>query len=165
MTTFVAITPLAGANLNVTTASARHEVGTKCLGSQDSEWVYVEANGAISAGDVVEISASGTATRATTAGPRTGVESLAVAQNAFATGEFGWVAVKGYNMTVAVSATVQPAIVGTTELYIATTSGKLSNTSASATIQGILINNASATATTTTTTGTLNWPSCIVARG
>lgn len=163
--TFYAHTPLAGANLNTATEDKKFALGTSCKGSQDSEWVYVEASGAISAGDVVEITAAGTATRATTAGPRTGVEYLGVAQFAFADGEFGFVAQKGYNMTVAVSATVQPALTGTAELYIATTSGKLSNTSASATIAGIVVNNASATATTTTTTGTLNWPRVIVSRG
>lgn len=163
MPTFVATTPLAGANLNVTTTVRQFELGTACRGTQDSDWVYVEANGAISAGDVCEINASGTATRATTAGPRTSVTELGCAQNAFATGEFGWIARRGFGMTVAVSATTQTRLVGTTELYIATTSGKLSNTSASATIAGISINNASATATTTTTTGTLTWPRVIVA--
>lgn len=160
MPTFVLTTPLAGANLNGTTSAAQFSVGTKVLGSQDTEWVYVEANGAISAGDICEISASGTATRATTAGPRTSVTELGCAQNAFATGEFGWVARRGYGLTIAISATVQPGV-----LYIATTSGKLSNTSASSTIAGIIINNGSATATTTTTTGTLTWPRSIVANG
>jgi hypothetical protein len=153
-------TPLAGVNVNATTSAPLVAVGTKVFGTQDTEWVYVEANGAISLGEICEISASGTATRATTAGPRTSVTELGVAQNAFATGEYGWLARRGYNLTIAVSATTQP---GT--LYIATTSGKLSNTSASATIQGILINNASATATTTTTTGTLTWPRCVLPNG
>lgn len=162
MPTFVAITPIAGANLNATTTDRRFELGTVASGTQDTEWVYVEANGAISAGDICEINASGTATRATTAGPRTSVTELGAAQNAFATGEFGWIARRGYNLTVAISATTQPRLVGTAELYIATTSGKLSNTSASATVAGILINNGSATATTTTTTGTLTWPRIIV---
>ena len=160
MPTFIPTTPLAGANLNGTTTTAQFTTGVKVHGNQDTEWVYVEANGAISAGDIVEVTASGTASRATTAGPRTSVTELAAAQNAFATGEYGWVARRGYGLTVAVSGTTQP---GT--LYIATTSGKLSNTSASSTIAGIIINNASATATTTTTTGTLTWPRSINANG
>lgn len=160
MPTFIAMSPLGGVNLDTPGTDQRFPLGTKVLGSQDSEWVYVEASGAVSAGDICEISASGTATRATTAGPRTSVTELGVAQAAFATGEFGWIARRGYGMTVAVSATTQPGVI-----YIATTSGKLSNTSASSTIAGILINNASATATTTTTTGTLTWPRCIVANG
>ena len=160
MATFTPSSPILGVNLNGTTSAALVSVGTKVFGNQDSEWVYVEANGAISVGDICEISAAGTATRATTAGPRTSVTELGVAQVAIATGEYGWLCRRGYNMTIAVSATTQP---GT--LYIATTSGKLSNTSASATIQGILINNASATATTTTTTGTLTWPRCVLPNG
>ena len=161
MPTFIPTTPLAGANLTTTTTTAQFTTGVKVHGNQDTEWVYVEANGAISAGDIVEITASGTASRATTAGPRTSITELAAAQNAFASGEYGWVARRGYGLTVAVSATVQPA----TTLYIATTSGKLSNTSASATIVGILINNASATATTTTTTATLLWPRTVLIGG
>lgn len=160
MPTFIASTPISGVSLNSTNSAALVAVGTKVNAQQDSEWVYVEANGAISVGDVCEISASGTATRATTAGPRTSVTELGVAQNAFATGEFGWLARRGYGMTIAVSATTQPGTI-----YVATTSGKLSNTSASSTIVGILINNASATATTTTTTGTLTWPRCVLPNG
>jgi len=160
MPTFIVTNPIAGANLNVSTATQQFSLGANCKGTQDTDWVYVQANGAISVGDIVEISATGTATRATTAGPRTSVTELGAAQNAFADTEFGWIARKGYGLTVAVSATVQPGV-----LYIATTSGKLSNTSASSTIAGILLNNASATATTTTTTGTLTWPRSIVANG
>lgn len=160
MTTFILSNPIAGANLNATTVDAQFTLGVNAMGSQDTQWVYVQANGAISVGDIVEVNATGTASRATTAGPRTSVTELAAAQNAFADAEYGWVARKGYGLTVAISATVQP---GT--LYIATTSGKLSNTSASSTIVGILINNGSATATTTTTTGTLTWPRCVVIGG
>jgi hypothetical protein len=157
MTTFISSQALVGADLNNTSSAARFALGTRVDGSQDSQWVYVLANGAISVGDCVQILAAGTATRATTSGLRTGTDMVGFAQNAFATGEYGWVATRGYDMIVAVSATVQP---GT--LYIATTSGKLSNTSASSTITGVLINNASATATTTTTTATLTWPRSIV---
>jgi hypothetical protein len=161
MPTYVAVTPVAGANLNVADDSARFAVGTKVNASPgDTEFVYVEANGAVSAGDFCEITASGTASRATTAGPRTSVTELGAAQIAVTSGQFFWIARRGYGLTVSVSATTQP---GT--LYIATTSGKLSNTSASATIQGVLINNASATATITTTTATLTWPRCVLPNG
>lgn len=160
MPTFIVTDGTAAANLNATTTTQQFALGHSARGTQDTDWVYVEANGAISVGDICEINATGTATRATTAGPRTSVTELGVAQNAFATGEFGWLARRGMNMTVAVSSTTQPGV-----LYIGVTSGKLSNTSASATIAGIIINNASATATTTTTTGTLTWPRCIVANG
>lgn len=153
---------MVGVDLNNTSTTALFTLGQSVTGTQNSEWVYVQANGAVSAGDICEINATGTASRATTAGPRTSVTELGVAQNAFADQEYGWIARRGYNMTVAISATVQPALTGTAELYIATTSGKLSNTSASATVRGIIINNGSATATTTTTTGTLTWPRIVV---
>lgn len=159
MPTYVAVSPVAGANLNAADDSAKFAVGTKVNASPgDAEFVYVEANGAVSVGDICEISASGTATRATTAGPRTSVTELGASQIAVTSGQFFWIARRGYGLTVAVSSTTQP---GT--LYIALTSGKLSNTSASSTIAGIVINNASATATTTTTTATLTWPRSILA--
>lgn len=157
---FYATTPTIGIDLNSSSTTAQFTLGTKVMGTQDTEWVYVIANGAISAGDICEITAAGTASRATTAGPRTSVTELGAAQNVFADLEYGWIARRGYNLTIAISATVQPGV-----MYIATTSGKLSNTSASATIQGILINNGSATATTTTTTGTLTWPRCVLPNG
>ena len=169
MTTFITNTPVMGVDLNnsITTASMQknsagtaippHALLTKVLGSYDTEWLFVVANGAVSAGDCVTVNASGTCTRATTAGPQTSTNTIAFAQNAFADTDYGWVAVKGKNLTIAVSATTASATV----LYIATTSGKLSTTSASATLAGIQLANASATATTTTTTGNLTWPRCI----
>ena len=160
MSTFVCTSGNIGVDLNTTSTDAKFAKGTRVSGSSDSNWIYVEANGAISTGDCVSITSSGTATRATTAGPRTGVEELAFAQTAFATGEYGWVAQHGYGMTIAVSATTSQGV-----LYIATTSGKLSGTSASSTIAGVVITNISSTATTTTTTGVLTWPRSVLPNG
>lgn len=146
-----------GANLNASVTTADFALNTVLNGSSDSLWVFVNANGAISAGDCVQINATGTATRATAAGVATETNTVAFAQYAFADGEYGWVAKRGRGMTISVSATAAD----NTQLYIATTSGKLSTTASSGTLIGVQIANVSSTATTTTTTGELTWPKCI----
>jgi hypothetical protein len=169
MTTFITNQQLIGVDLNnsaPTTSMFTNSAGsaipafdlmTKVLGSNDTEWLFVQASGAVSAGDCVQINASGTATRATAAGVATETNTVAFAQNAFADTDFGWVTVKGKNLTIAVSATAAD----NTQLYVATTSGKLSTTASSGTLIGIQIANVSSTATTTTTTGSLTYPKCI----
>ena len=48
----------AGANLGSTKTDQRHKLGTRCMGSGDTEWVYVQADGAISAYQAVTVSAA-----------------------------------------------------------------------------------------------------------
>jgi len=148
-----------GVDLTQSQTSAQFGLGDRVNGSGDSLWVYVIANGAISTGDCVMITSSGTATRATGASVQTVGYEVGFAQFAFADGEYGWVARNGMGLTVAVSATTS----GSAVLYIGTTSGKLSNTSSSGTLVGVQIVTTSATATYTTTTGHLSWPRCAAA--
>lgn len=158
MTTFVSNSPTIGVDLNNTTTTANFALGSRVNGSSDTLWVYVNANGAISAGDCVSINATGTATRATQATLYAKANEVAFAQNAFADQEYGWVARNGLGLTIAVSATVSASAT----LYLATTSGKLSDVASSGTFVGIGIAGVSTTATTTTTTGTLSWPRCLM---
>lgn len=147
-----------GANLNASDGTtAQFTLGDRLNGTNDSLWVYVLANGAISSGDCVMITTSGTATRATAAGVNVVNQEIGFAQFAFADLEYGWVARNGYGLTVSVSATTS----GSAVLYIGTTSGKLSNTSSSGTLAGVQVATISSTATFTTTTGSLSWPRCI----
>ena len=129
---------------------------TRITATNGSEWIYVQANGAISSGDLVAITTSGTGTRATNALAATGSE-LAFAQFAFADTEYGWVAINGNPLTVAVSATSTLQAV----LYVATTSGKISTTSASGTLAGIALLTASTTATSGTNLAVVTWPRCV----
>ena len=155
MTTFYTNQSMIGANLNATDTSAQFAVNTRTIGSSDTLWVYVEANGAITTGDLVSISTLGTATRClTSGGSNAAFSDIAFAQNAFASGEFGWVAKNGANVYVAVSSTAALSAV----LYVATSSGKLSTTSASGTLMGVSLLTAVATATTTVTNANLTWP-------
>lgn len=160
MATFSSSTPTIGVNLNGTTTAPLVALGTRVSGTNDSQWIYVLANGAISAGDCVQIASTGTATRATTAGPRTSVDELGFAQTVFADAEYGWVAQHGSGMTIATTGTLAQGAI-----YIGVTSGKLSNVSGSATIAGVVVTNISSTATTTTTTGVLTWPRSVLSNG
>lgn len=157
MTTFYATDGMVGADLNNTYVDQKFPLLTTVSGNNNSKWVYVYASGAVAAGDCVAISATGTAATATGATAATPTNTLAFAQNAFAAADYGWVANGGDGLTISVSATAASL----TQLYIATTAGKLSATAASGSLAGIQITNASATATTTTTTGTVTWPRCI----
>jgi hypothetical protein len=128
---------------------------THITGTNDSLWVYVEANGAVTTGDLVSITTAGTATRCLTSGGSNALFSdIAFSQGVFTSGQFGWVAKKGSNMYVAVSSTAALSAV----LYVATTSGKLSTTTAAGTMMGVSLLTAVATATTTVTNANLTWP-------
>ena len=149
------ISNVAGVDLLNANDSAQFTPNTRVNGSQDSLWCYVEASGAITTGDLVYITTSGTALRCPTSGSTlAGTSDIAFAQYAFTSGQFGWVAKNGNNMYVAVSATVSPSAV----LYVATMTGKLSTTSASGTLMGVSLLAASTTATNSVTTANLTWP-------
>lgn len=148
-----------GVDLTASSTTAQFTLGDRCQGTSDSLWVYVEANGAISAGDCVSVNSTGTATRATVATLLAKANEVAFAQYALADGEFGWVARNMIGATIAVSATCS----GSATLYLGTTSGKLSDVAGSGTLVGVQIATVSTTATTTTTTGTISWPKCAAA--
>lgn len=146
---------MVGVDLNNAADSAQFAVNTRVNGSNDSLWVYVEANGALTTGDLVSITTAGTATRClTSGGSNPAFSDIAFAQGSVTSGQFAWVAKNGANLYVAVSST---AALGAA-LYVATTSGKLSTTSASGTLMGVSLLAAVATATTTVTNANLTWP-------
>lgn len=151
------ITPTIGARFTTTDGTtASFAPGTRIHGNNGGEWIYILANGAISNGDLVAITTSGTGTRATATLAATGSE-LAFAQCAFADTEYGWVAINGQPMTVQVSATSTLQAV----LYVATTSGKLSTTASSGTLAGIALLTASTTAVASTYLAVVTWPKCV----
>lgn len=168
MTTFVSSSNMAGVDLNNSAPTSAMQtnsagtvippfkVGTRVMGSGETEWVYVQANGAISAYDLVAINSTGTATRATAALAATGSE-LAFAQNAFSDTDYGWVTTKGNPLTVNVSATSTLQAV----LYVAGTSGKLSTTASSGTLAGIALLTASTTAAVASYLAVVTFPKCV----
>lgn len=85
-----------GANATRTTTTAEFSVGTRAFGKDGSEWVYVQANGAIVAADVVLVDEDwqadqiDTTNSASNRGQRVGVAGIAFADN-----EYGWIQVGG----------------------------------------------------------------------
>ena len=95
------LTNLAGVSLTTTTAGtttngedAKWTLGTQGIGNDGSEWLYVQANGAISQYAGVAVDGAFQAASVTTALMAEGL-TFAVAQVAFADNEFGWVCTQG----------------------------------------------------------------------
>ena len=88
-----------GSNLAATTEKAEFEVGSRYTGTDGTEWVYVQANGAITQYDCVAIDENYQAAPMTTALGNTGA-IVGFAQVAFTNDYYGWVAVGGTNITV-----------------------------------------------------------------
>lgn len=154
MATNISTAGFAGVNLRGTDGTtAQFGLGTG-IESANGDWSYIQANGAITAGDLVAISITGTGTRATPALAATG-QQLAFAQYSFLDTEYGWVVTGGGNpLTVNVSATSTLQAV----LYVAATSGKLSTTASSGTLAGISLQTASTTAVVAAFTAIVTWP-------
>lgn len=139
--------------------TALFTAGQTVLGTQDTLWVYVECNGAVSTGDVCTITTAGTATRVLTSGGQDASQQIiAFPQTSATSGQFVWAAQKGNSIYVAVSATCNPSAA----LYVATTSGKLSTTSASSTIGGVALMAVSGTATTAVVKANVTWPKWLI---
>ena len=94
---------LIGSNLTALTTDPEFLVGSRHTGSDGTEWVYVQANGAITQYDCVAIDENYQAAAMTTALGNTG-QRPGLAQVAFADNEYGWVAIGGSNITVRVEA-------------------------------------------------------------
>jgi len=134
-----------GAKLDATTAGtttagagAPIALGTRMLGNDGTEWVFVQANGAITQYDCVLIDEDYqaqpiTSTLATEADTSSG-DLLGFAQVAFADNDFGWVAVKGSNIRCRLSA----SCVAHTMLYTTASAGVLDDGSAGVLINGLV---------------------------
>lgn len=80
-------------------AGAKFTLGQRVTGSDNTEWVYVQASGAITQYDVVAIDENYQAATVTSA--LAGAGHLAgFAQVAFDDNDFGWVALRGSNISV-----------------------------------------------------------------
>lgn len=153
MPTYINTEGLAGANLNATTTDQLLSLGTVCTAQNNTRWTYVQADGAISAGDLVTIDDAGQATRATIAAAMSG-DVLAFAQIAFADNEYGFVAVSGNPVTANVSATSTLNVA----IYIGTTSGHISTTASSATLAGVALMTANASTAVASFNAIVSWP-------
>ena len=125
--THFATSGVLSANLGEVDTTARHRVGEVVKGNNASEWVYVYSSGVIAQYALVAIEIGGTATPATHANTRAG-NSLGLAQVAFATAEYGWVATEGNSLRVN---TLAAEAIGVT-LYTTDTAGAVADATASA---------------------------------
>lgn len=124
-----------GARFDTPTTAQEFKLGECNYGSDGTEWVYVQANGAIDQYDAVAIDENFQAAALTKALADAG-HTVGVAQATFADNEYGWVACKGSNVQVNVLA----SCAADTQLYTSGTAGHLDDTATSQTaIDGIVI--------------------------
>lgn len=118
----------AGVDLTATPTSAGFDLGTCVPGTDNTEWVYVQASGAITQYDAVGIDENYQAAALTKAIADAG-HQIGFAQVAFADNDYGWVACKGSNISVRVAVSCAADVA----LYTTATAGVVDDTSASQT--------------------------------
>lgn len=125
-----------GVNPFVTSTTISFKLGQTCLGSDGSQWEYVQASGAIAAYDAVGISELGVAAALTKA-LADAQYGIGFAQVAFADTEYGWVLRRGKGSNYKVN--VLTLYAADAAMYTTATAGKLDDTSASQTkISGVV---------------------------
>lgn len=122
----------AGVDITAVTSTARFRLGQRAYGSEDQQYVYVLSSGTHAVGACVAIDENFTSRSATTT---LGAEanSAGFAQVAFATDQYGWVAVHGHNLT----ARTKDNTAANAALYTSTSVGVL--TSVASTSSPLLI--------------------------
>jgi hypothetical protein len=160
MAIFYPNSPNIGVDLNNQSATALFALGTHVLGTQDTEWVYLQANSSISARTMIAFTAAGSAGMASGSDILAGSQ-LATAQTTVSVSSFFWAAIRGIGLSVLTTGVTTVVAQG---IYLAATGGTptgiLSNSiSASGTVAGISFTAiADQTATQTYTVATLSWP-------
>ena len=121
------VSPILGVDFTSTPTAKEFKLGTMAVGSDGTEWVYVQASGAITQYDAVAIDENFQAAALTTALNGAG-HKLGFAQVAFVDNDYGWVATRGSNISVRVAS----SCAADARLYTTTTAGVLDDASASA---------------------------------
>lgn len=124
-------------------------VGQIVLGTDNSSWVFCIANGALAAGDVVQLSSVFVATGITTSNALFG-SAVAVVPYAVADTYYFWAQRSGQAAAIAAST----GVLANVQLYTTSTAGRLSSSSTTS-IVGIILN---ATAASNLAAGRLNSP-------
>ena len=99
-----------GVDLTTASSTQLFTLGTKILGSDDTEWEYVLASGSITTGQFVQVIGSGTAGVLLTANLvyNTLALDIGVAQFTISAASYGWVAKRGRNMYARVQGSAVP---------------------------------------------------------
>jgi hypothetical protein len=143
-----------GTRFDKTDTSARFALGTRVSGSGGTEWIYVQADGAITAvGYVASIDEAFQATLLSTSNDAEG-DLVGVAAVAFADDEYGWLQVKG-----PASIQVAASCAANVSLNATSTAGQLDDdgTAASMRVEGAVLTTARG-GTAGTAAGMLNDP-------
>lgn len=123
-----------GVDLTATPDSIEHTLGDRVTAEDGQEYVYIQANGAITQYDFVGIDENYQAAALTKAMADDGY-SIGVAQVAFADNDYGWVATRGHNLQGRVGA----SCAADAALWTSSTAGVLDDASASQTkIDGVV---------------------------
>jgi len=167
MPTYLQTQSLLGVDLNNTSTTQLFALGTKVAGSNNTEWVYVQAATAVTAFKCVSINATFTCGMASVTdiiGTSATSGQLGWAQNAFAASDFGWVPVRGGGLYVMMtgSSTVAAGVVPVCAGGSAVSTGMCSMVATSTgTLQGITIvaqGSGGQTASATAAQAILSWP-------
>lgn len=147
-----------GVDLNNSSTTQLFALGTKVMGSQNSEWVYVQTATSVTAYKAVAYNGAFTAGMASGADFISGQHEVAWPQTSAAASEYFWACRRGDSVGVMCTGSVS---VGT-QLFLAASStptGILSiSASASGTIYGISLNTVNQTATATIQSAVITWP-------
>jgi len=143
-----------GIDLTLTPDTQEFTLGQTVKTTDGGEYVYVQASGAIAQYDFVGIDENYQCASLTKAIADDGW-SIGVAQVAFADNDFGWVAIRGHNLTGKFLASVAADVA----LYTSATAGSLDDTSASQTkVEGVVCVTATGTATAASAEVLLTFP-------
>lgn len=151
-----------GVDLNNGSATQLFALGQRVSGTQNSEWVYVQANTSIVGQMAVAFNSAFTCAMASGLDVVNGLQ-LGIAQTSISSQAFGWVAIRGENMTCVITGTC--SLGNATCIWVggsATPTGVLflnSTNSGSCTVQGFQL---AATASSSASAGVglfnLTWP-------
>lgn len=137
-----------GVDLTRPTSDARFRLGEICKTADGQEYIYVQDNGsALTQYAFVAVDEAFAATELTTALALVG-HYIGIAQVAFTASYYGWVAVKGSDLTGLTNA----AVAVDTQLYTTATAGKVDDASSTqvAKLENIVPDTATTQATSTT---------------
>lgn len=140
-----------GVDLNNASATALFAVGTHVLGTNDTEWVYVQANTSIVSNTIVCFNSGTFTCGMASAGDSILGGQLATAQTSISSQAYGWVAIRGIGLSVQVLGTTTAG----SNIYVAGAGGGsgtgalTSNVSGSTTAFGIVQISGTVSATAT----------------
>jgi len=116
---------LAGAMIDTPSSAANFALGEIVQGNDGTEWVYVQASGAIGQYDAVQINEDWTATPLTSA-LAAASDRIGFAQAAFTDDYYGWICLRGSNIKVKTKASA----VASAQLWTTASAGVLDDATA-----------------------------------